>query len=107
MTDEDFIWSPTQFCSIAVGMIVNELDEWFRASQGDVPGVIATKPAGVLVCTLLDVGRHRLAGITSQNDASVAPARQRLAVQNRPRAAVWADFQHSANIGMEAFLPLA
>ncbi len=49
MTEEDFIWSLTQFCSIAVGMIVNGLDEWFRASQGDVPGVIAVKPAGVLV----------------------------------------------------------
>jgi hypothetical protein len=107
MTDEDFIWSPTQFCSIAVGMIVNGPDEWFRASQGDVPGVIAIKPAGVLVSSSLDVGRHRVAGFTPQNNASVAPARQRLAVQNRPRSAVWADFQHSANIGMEAFLPLA
>jgi hypothetical protein len=107
MTDEDFIWSPTQFCSIAVEMIGNGLDEWFRASQGDVPGVIAVKPAGVLVCSSLDAGRHRVAGITPENNASVAPARQRLAVQNRPRAAVWADFQHSANISMEAFLRLA
>ena len=108
MTDEDFIRSPTQFCSIAVGMIVNGLDEWFRASQGGVPGVIAIKPAGVLVCSLLDVGRHRVAGITPQNmrpsprrvsgsRSKITHGRQSGQTSNTARTSVWKPSYPSRN----------
>ena len=57
--------------------------------------------------TLRHVGRHGMTGIAQKHDAALAPARQRLALEDGPLVAVRTGLQHGAHIGVEAGIGLA
>src|ERR1700730_3894730 len=64
---------------------------------------------------ILDRGRpslrhvrcHRMAGVTQQHHASIAPARQGLALEDGPLVAIRARFYHGASVRVETFVRLA
>ena len=48
-----------------------------------------------------------MARVAEQHDASLAPFRERLALENRPLVAIGARIEHGANIRMKSFVRLA
>src|SRR5690349_14725746 len=58
-------------------------------------------------CALGHVGRHWMTRVTEQAYPAVAPARQRLTLENRPLVTIGARLQHHAHLGMKSLVSLA